>query len=87
MGSFKGHPVETTSLDHIDSGILAVTQKNLYFAGPHATFRVGLNKIVSLIPYSDGFGLFRDRVNAKREVFLMNDAWFAHNLLSYLAPE
>jgi hypothetical protein len=87
VGAFKGHPVETTSLDQVDIGILAITQKNLYFAGPHTTFRVAIGKIVSLIPYADGFGLFRDRANAKREVFLIDDPWFAHNLLSHLTPE
>jgi len=87
VGAFKGHPVETTSLDQVDTGILAITQKNLYFAGPHATFRIGIAKIVSLIPYSDGFGLFRDRANAKREVFFVDDPWFVHNLLSHLTPE
>jgi len=87
VGAFKGHPVETTSLDEVDTGILAITQKNLYFAGPHATFRIAIAKIVSLVPYSDGFTLFRDRANAKREVFFVDDPWFAHNLLSHLTPE
>jgi len=87
VGAFKGHSVETTSLDHVDTGILAITQKNLYFAGPHATFRIAITKIVSLVPYSNGFGLFRDKANAKREVFFVDDPWFAHNLLSHITPE
>jgi hypothetical protein len=84
IGAFKGHSVKTTSLDPIDTGTLAITQKNLYFAGPQSSLRIPLSKVVTFLPYSNGFGLFRDRMNAKREVFLVDDPWFAHNLLAHV---
>ena len=87
VGSFRGHPVETTTLDSIDAGALAITQKHLYFGGGRTSFRIAIAKIVTLVPYSNGFGLFRDRVNAKREVFIVDDPWFAHNLLARLSSD
>lgn len=44
IGSFRGHPVETTERVYVDTGILAVTTKHLYFQGRTKTFRVRLSE-------------------------------------------
>ena len=89
-GSFRGHPVETTSLQHIDTGLLALTNKHLYFSGAKKSFRIAYAKIVSFTPYSDGLGLHREAASAKPQLFITTDGWFTYNLvvnLSELAAE
>ncbi|MBC7347859.1 MAG: hypothetical protein H5U00_10505 [Clostridia bacterium] len=81
VGSFRGRPVETTERVHIDTGLLAVTTKHLYFQGRTKTFRVRLDKVVSFMPYSNGVGIQRDAATAKPQFFITGDGWFTYNLL------
>lgn len=85
VGSFRGHPVETTERVHVDTGILAVTTKHIYFHGSTKSFRVRFDKIVSFTPYSNGIGLQRDASTAKPQVFVTGDGWFTYNLLVNIA--
>jgi hypothetical protein len=80
-GGFKGRPVETTERVHMGTGIMAVTNKHIYFSSTQKTFRVRLDKIVSFIPYSDGVGIQRDAATAKPQYFITREGWFTYNLL------
>jgi hypothetical protein len=82
VGAFRGHPVSSTERVHIDTGMMAVTNKHLYFGGGRKSLRVPYAKIVSFIPYSDGVGIIRDAANAKPQVFVTGDGWFTYNLLA-----
>lgn len=84
-GGFKGHPVETAYMAHLGNGILAITNKHFYFAGPNKSFRVPFSKIVSFVPYSDGIGITRDTTTAKPQVFKTGEGWFIYNLVKHLA--
>jgi len=59
VGQFKGYPIEKEEQVYVDTGILAVTTKHLYFYGKIKSFRVPYSKIVSFTPYSDGIGIQR----------------------------
>ena len=83
--SFKGNPVHYQSNEYIDTGILVVTDKHIYFGSPSQNFRIKYEKIVSFRPYSDGIGIQRDAMNAKPQVFTLDDGWFAYNLLINIA--
>lgn len=83
-GGFKGHPVETTERVHLGRGLMAVTNKHIYFTSSQKTFRVRLDKIVSFMPFSDGVGIQRDAVTAKPQFFITRDGWFTYNLLMNL---
>lgn len=85
VGSFRGHPIETTERIHVDTGILAVTTKHLYFYGPRKSFRIRFDKIVSFTPYSDAIGIQRDAATAKPQFFVTGDGWFTYNLLINLS--
>jgi hypothetical protein len=85
IGAFKGHPVETEENVYIDSGMLAVTTKNIYFYSSKKTFKVPFSKIVSFTPYADGIGIQRDAASAKPRVFVTGDGWFTYNLVTNLA--
>lgn len=85
VGAFKGQAVERTSRELIDSGVFVLTNRGLYFTGAQKTFRIPFSKIVSFKPYSDGIGIVRDGANAKQQIFVTGDGWFAYNLATNLA--
>ncbi len=80
-GAFKGRPVQIEETVHVDTGLLGVTTRHIYFAGDAKRFRVRHDKIVTIEPYSDAIGIMRDGVRAKPETFEVGDGWFAYNLL------
>jgi hypothetical protein len=84
-GGFSGNPVPTTQILPVDSGILGITNKHLYFSGSKKSFRVVYNKIVAFDAYSDGVGIQRDASSAKPQIFMTGDGWFTYNLVSNLA--
>lgn len=83
--AFKGHPVEHTERIHIDTGLVVVTNKNIYFAGPKKSIRLPYAKIVSFEPFSDAIGIMRDASNAKPQFFITGDGWFTYNLVKNLS--
>lgn len=85
QSAFRGHPVVTSELSHLDSGVLALTTKHLYFAGSRKSHRTPYTKIVSFRPHTDGLGVQRDAARAKPQVYTLEDGWFAFNLVRNLA--
>ena len=85
VGVFAGQPVQTNSLLHVDTGMLGITTKHIYFAGATQSFRVKYDKIVSFQPYSNGLGIQRDAARAKPQIFQAVDGWFIYNLVTNLA--
>ena len=47
IGAFKGHPIEKSHAVHVDTGILGITNKHIYFYGHNKKFRIKYEKIVS----------------------------------------
>lgn len=84
-GVFTGRTIERHSLTHVDSGMLGITNKHIYFGGQTKTFRVAYPKIVAFQPLQDGLGIQRDAANAKMEYFECGDGWFIYNLVTNLA--
>ena len=58
--TFRSRPIEWEETVHADTGLLGLTTKHIYFAGPKKKFRVRYDRTVSLEPYDDGFGIMRD---------------------------
>lgn len=83
--SFRGHVVEHEENKYMDTGILAFTDKHIYFSGYKRGFRIRFSKITAFQPYSNGFGLQRDAVSARPQIFLTGDGWFVYNLATNLA--
>ena len=69
----------------VDNGMVAVTDKHIYFAGSKKSFRIKYEKIVSFTPYSDGIGIQRDAQTAKPQIFVTGEGWFTNNLIQNLA--
>lgn len=85
IGGFKGRPVETQEMVHVDTGILALTDRHIYFGGEKKSFRIPYSRIVSFRPYQDGIGIQRDAASSKPQVFVNGDGWFLYNLAVNLA--
>jgi hypothetical protein len=85
VGAFKGHPTESTERVLVDTGIVAITNKHIYFAGPVKALRVPYAKIVSFEPFTNGVGIIRDASSAKPQIFVTGDGWFTYNLVANLA--
>ena len=85
VGAFKGHAVEHTERVHVDTGMVVVTNRNLYFAGSRKSVRIPYGKIVSFEPFSDGIGLMRDAATAKPQLFVTGDGWFTYNFVANLS--
>ena len=85
VGAFKGEAVETTERTQVDVGLVVITAKNIYFAGPKKSLRVPYSKILSFEPFSNGIGVMRDASTAKPQIFVTGDGWFTYNLVVNLA--
>lgn len=80
-GAFRGQPVKTDQVVHVDTGMVGVTTHHIYFAGPAKSFRVNYAKIVSFEPFADALGIQRDAQTAKPQIFVTGDGWFTYNLV------
>lgn len=85
VGAFKGESVSRTERVHVDSGLVAITNKHIYFAGQVKSLRLPYGKIVSFQPFSDGVAVIRDASTAKPQIFVTGDGWFTYNLVTNLA--
>ena len=84
-GTFRSRVHEWEENVHLDTGLLGVTTKHLYFHGPRKRFRMRLDKIVSFEPYADGLGIMRDTQTAKPQMFSVGDGWFIYNLVTNIS--
>lgn len=80
VGAFKGQRVSTSSLQMTGEGSLFITNRALSFVGDK-TLKVALNKIISVDPRAEGIIVHREQANPKPLVFMVDDPWFATNLI------
>jgi hypothetical protein len=83
-GAFKGNPVQVNEMRAIGIGLFAVTNKNLYFSSSIKSFKIPIDKILTLNPYEDGIGIQKDGASSKPLIFTDLDSWFVYNLISIL---
>ena len=71
-----------------DTGDIGFTNQNtIYFSGSKSSFRIRLDRVVSVRPFDEGLGIMRDGANAKLEIFAASngsDIWFGVSLLDAL---
>lgn len=81
-GSFKGSPVERSSMERVGTGELVITDKNFFFHCTTASFKIPYKILVGLTPYSDGLEVHKEAAKPKRIVFQGFDAWFVINVIN-----
>lgn len=86
---FRSRTEETEVTEHVDTGVLGLTTKHIYFSGQRKKFRVRYDKIVSFDYYRDGLGITRDALTAKPQKFVVGSGrgWFTSNLVYLLADQ
>jgi hypothetical protein len=87
VGAFKGTPVKHERTVLVDTGVVALTQHAIYFGGHQKSVHLPYDKVVSVVPYSDGIGLQKDGLSAKPLTLTPLDGWFAYNLVKTLAAK
>ena len=85
VGGFKGERVQESATVHVDTGLMGLTTKHIYFAGSSKRFRINYRKIVTFETFSDGIGVQRDAQTAKPQSFRTGDGWFTYNMVANLA--
>ena len=82
VGASRGTPVESDEIVGRGTGIMAVTTKHIYFNGERS-FRIRLDKIVSVEQLSDAVAVTGDRAGALPEYFIVGeeDSSFAYDLV------
>jgi hypothetical protein len=82
VGASRGEAVKTSELAFEASGDLVISSQNVYFVSPAKVIKLPVRKIVGLQAYSDAVQITRDGVNAKPQVFKLDDPWFAANAIA-----
>jgi hypothetical protein len=65
-------------------GDLVLTNQNIYFKSMTMALRIPIVKILSVDQFEDGLQIIRVRANARPEVFILDDPWFAAKVLKSL---
>lgn len=79
-GGIRGHVETSKGFERLGSGLVAVTNRNVYVMAPVEPFKAPLKKLVSVRAFSDGVVLnFTGR--QKMLALDANDHWFMANIL------
>lgn len=60
VGSFSGRPIQTESLQTVDSGSLVVSNQRFAFLGTQKSIAIPLSKIIQVQAYRDGVAVSRE---------------------------
>jgi hypothetical protein len=80
-GASRGERISTEEMTPIDNGSLVITRRNVMFKGDRRGVNIPMSKILSVDAYSDGIAITKDGVNAKPQILILDDPWFAANLV------
>ena len=83
VGASKGHSVEYQYQNDLGRGAFIITNKNFYVIGSKQV-KLGIQKILSFEPYSDGIVLVKDGATPKPYTFVGFDSWFVVNAMQLL---
>jgi len=83
-GSFKGQPIKTEEIECTGTGMLALTNQNLYYYSFAKSLKIKYNQIISMPTFEDAIGIQQVRANSKTIYFKNIDTWFMYNLISNL---
>lgn len=76
----KTELVEDQEVKMIDTGLMGVTNKQIYFSGNSHSFRIKLTDIVSLTDFQDGVGVSHEGRGGS-VAFSTGQGWFTYNLI------
>jgi hypothetical protein len=86
VGSFRGHPISTETLDRQDTGTLIVTNQRIAFVGQRKAVSVLLAKLINLQLFTDGLSLMREGREAADYYLMSGAGQFVFTVNLALAP-
>jgi predicted nucleic acid-binding Zn-ribbon protein len=75
VSSFRGHPVQSEYLAHLDTGKLIVTNTRLVFLGTKREVSTPIAKLLQIEPYADALGIAREGKETKEIYLVPNPAY------------
>lgn len=82
--AFKDFPMETSYMEHIGTGPVCLTNKNLYFNSHDTALKIPLTQIAAIDPYPNGLGI-RLKDTGERSLFFTGlNSWLTHNVIANL---
>ncbi len=88
MREYRGKTIEHLENTVIGVGVFAITNEHLYFQSNQKSFKVKINKIVSVNHASDGVTIQLDAAKSIPQIFMIDsyyDSWFVHQLILNLS--
>jgi len=64
VGSFRGHPIQTSLIKDLGTGSLVLTNQRLVFIGQVKSVTIALSHIVHVEAYTDALAMFQDKKEA-----------------------
>ena len=86
VSSFRGHPVQSEYLAHLDAGKLIVTNKRLVFLGTKREVSTPIAKLLQIEPYSDALGIAREGKETK-EIYLVPSPAYVVQILQWVISQ
>jgi hypothetical protein len=86
ISSFRGHPVQSEYLAHLDTGKLVVTNKRLVFLGTKREVSTPIAKLLQIEPYSDAIGIAREGKETK-EIYLVPTPAYVVQILQWVISQ
>ncbi|HVC76668.1 MAG TPA: hypothetical protein VND96_09150 [Candidatus Micrarchaeaceae archaeon] len=86
VSSFRGHPVQSEYLAHLDTGKLVVTNTRLVFLGTKREVSVPIAKLLQIEPYSDALGIAREGKETK-DVYLVPNPAYVLQILQWVISQ
>ena len=86
VSSFRGHPVQSEYLAHLDTGKLIVTNKRLVFLGTKREVSTPIAKLLQIEPYSDALGIAREGKETK-EIYLVPNPAYVVQFLQWVISQ
>lgn len=80
-GGTKGKRIEKKTVKSLGCSDVVITNKHVYFQANGDAMRIKHDKIVSIIPDSEGVTVFRDGARQNPLCFQTDDAWFLANVM------
>lgn len=75
VSSFRGHPVQSEYLAHLDTGKLIVTTRRLVFLGTKREVSTPIAKLLQIEPYTDALAVAREGKETKEIYLVPNPAY------------
>lgn len=86
VSSYRGHPVQSQYLAHLDTGKLIVTNKRLVFIGAQREVSTAIPKLLQIEPYSDAVGIAREGKESK-DVYLVPNPAYVVQLVQWMISQ